>query len=120
LEISVTEAPVEYEPQIAVSPDAVRPGDSFDVTGEGFAPGESVSVQFGNDEPEVVAASDEGGFDTTLTVADDAIDGPVPVIAIGDVSQAEARAEVLVQANLPEPVATSTSLVAQPEDLVAG
>lgn len=120
LSILVAEAPVEYEPQITVEPEAVRPGESFEVTGSGFAPGESVQVQFGNDEPVTVSADGEGGTSTTITVADDAIDGPVPVIAIGDESQVEARAEVLVQANLPEPVDTTTVLAAQPEDLVAG
>ena len=120
LVITVVDAPVEYEPQISVEPEAVRPGESFDVTGSGFAPGESVNVQFGNDEPVTVTATDEGAISTTITVAEDAIDGPVPVIAAGDESQVEARAEVLVQANLPEPVATAVTLTAQPEALTAG
>ncbi|MGO1875963.1 GH92 family glycosyl hydrolase [Agrococcus casei] len=120
LQITVEAAAVEYEPEIAVSPEAVRPGDSVDVTGSGFAPDEQVAVQLGNEEAVTVQSDSDGAVAASLDVPDDMVDGTVPVTAVGEVSMTEARAEVRVQADLPQPVETAVTLAAQPEDLAAG
>ena len=120
LQIVVEPAEVVYEPEITVSPETVRPGDTVDVTGSGFAPEEQVSVQLGNEDAVIVQSDADGAIAASLEVPADMVDSVVPIVAVGDVSRTEARAEIQVQANLPEPVETAVTLTAQPEDIVAG
>jgi len=119
LEITV-EAPVPaYDPQIA-APEQARPGDTVEITGTGFAPGENVSIRIDDEEPRVVKAGDDGGIRGDIVVPDDAVDGDHPVVALGDVSNVEARASLRVSPETTAPKSTSVTLTAGSDDPVAG
>lgn len=118
--IAVADPPVVYQPTIAVAPTQARPGDVVEVTGSGFAPGESVAVTFGSGDPVTVPADDQGALRTSLTVPATAPDGDYPVVALGAVSKVEARTTVQVRAATPGPVQTTVALRAGADDPVAG
>jgi hypothetical protein len=119
LEITV-EAPVPaYDPQIA-APEQARPGDTVEITGTGFAPGENVSIRIDDEEPTVVKADDDGGIRGEIVVPENAVDGDHPVVALGDVSNVEARASLRVSADTTAPKSTSVTLAAGSDDPVAG
>ncbi|MGI6879319.1 GH92 family glycosyl hydrolase [Microbacterium sp. gxy059] len=120
LEILVEDAVPEYAPEIAVDPAEVAPGDGFRVTGTGFAPDEAVSIALGEGDQADVRSDDDGAVSADLVVPDDASDGAYAVVAVGDVSQQEATAEIRVTSPTPAAQATATSLAAEADDPVAG
>ncbi|WP_223585463.1 GH92 family glycosyl hydrolase [Microbacterium sp. OVT16B] len=120
LQIVVAEPEPEYEPVITVDGAEVEPGDTVHVTGTGFAPGESVSIRIDDEEPVVVKALDDGTVSADVTVPADAVDGAHPVIALGSVSNVEARATVLVVTGSTGAKATTVALSTTATDPVAG
>lgn len=121
LEIVVQEPDAEFAPEIELSADRAAPGDTVGVTGVGFAPGEAVAVRLANGEPANAAANEDGEIDTTVSVPADLVDGEYVVVALGEESNVEARATLLVESSEGEdPVVTAVSLSAHPEDIVAG
>jgi hypothetical protein len=119
LEILVTEPAPVYDPQLVV-PTQARPGDSVEVTGSGFAGGETVSIRIGDGDPVTVTTDGNGAISGSILVPVAAVDGQYPVIAIGGVSNVEARAMLQVVADTTAPRATSVSLAAGSTDPVAG
>lgn len=119
LEIAVVDPEPEYTPEIQVTPTAT-PGDTVTITGTGFAPKENVSIRIDDETPVQTSADESGRLDADLMVPVDAIDGSHPVIALGEVSQVEARASVLVAADPQAPRKTSVALAAGADDPVAG
>lgn len=117
LEIVVEEG-AGYSPQISLDPEVVRPGGSFAVSGTGFAPEESVTVTLGTDTTVTADSSVEGAIAAELVVPADAADGDYPVVALGAVSNVEARASVRVESEVSGPVATSVALTASTDSPV--
>ncbi|MFK4851993.1 GH92 family glycosyl hydrolase [Microbacterium sp. ZW T6_19] len=119
LQIVVTAPEPVYDPKITVEPGTVEPGDTVHVSGTGFAPGENVSVRIDDEEPVVAKALDDGTVSADVTVPADAVDGVHPVIALGDESNIEARADVQVET--PKPAEkTTVSLSTTATDPVVG
>ncbi|WP_176697103.1 GH92 family glycosyl hydrolase [Microbacterium sp. 3J1] len=119
VQITVVDPEPEYEPEIQ-APAEAAPGDTITITGSGFASGEEVSVRIDDEAPEVVTASESGAISADLTVPADAVDGDHPVVALGEVSNIEARASVRVTAEPTGPRNTSVTLAAGSDDPVAG
>ncbi|MEV4669261.1 GH92 family glycosyl hydrolase [Microbacterium sp. LWO12-1.2] len=119
LEIAVEEPEPEYAPEIA-APEEAHPGDSVEITGTGFAPGENVSIRIDDEEAVVVKADDDGAIRGDIIVPEDAVDGDHPVVALGDVSNVEARTSLRVTAETSAPQSTSVTLTAGTDDAVAG
>ncbi|KUG59852.1 hypothetical protein AVL63_12385 [Nesterenkonia jeotgali] len=97
-----TEVPV-FDPSIGVDPSEVEQGSSTTVTGEGFAPEESVTVSIpGVDGGDPVAVetttNTEGEFVVDLPVPGDYPTGDVEVTAEGAQSQTPATAGLVVLA----------------------
>ncbi|WP_130451553.1 SdrD B-like domain-containing protein [Zhihengliuella halotolerans] len=99
--LTVTE-PTGIEPTVSVDPTAVEPGESTDVTGENFAPNDSVDVQLVDPEgnpvgdPVTVPTDEEGNFTTPLTVPEDAEPGDYTVEAVdSEGNEGSADLEVL-------------------------
>ncbi len=80
-----------YTPQLHADSDSGRPGDLVTVLGEGYAPGEQITVQFNSDPVTVgtATASDRGAFSLTFTVPQVAVGGHT-IVASGATSQASA------------------------------
>lgn len=119
LSIGVMDPVPVYTPSIRV-PSEAAPGDEVTITGDGFAPDESVSIRIDGEDPVVVTASGEGAISGTITVPTDAVDGDYPVVALGSVSKAEARASLRVVGDPAMPKNTSVVLKSGSEDPVAG
>lgn len=120
LEIAVRAGEGSYSPEISLDPATAAPGDDVAVAGGGFAPDEAVAVRLGDGEPTAAAADSEGAISTTVTVPEDAADGMYPVIALGEVSATEARADLTVRAPQPGAEDTSVTLSTDASDPVAG
>ncbi|MGW9169029.1 GH92 family glycosyl hydrolase [Agromyces sp. NPDC055658] len=117
LEIVVEEPAPVYTPEIAVEPTQSAPGGTIRITGDGFAPGESVELRFADGAPVQTTASGEGAIDAELTVPGDVVDGEYPVTAVGAVSAVEASATLTV---LTPAVATTVTLGSDAAEPVAG
>ena len=119
LQIVVEEPVPAYEPEIVVPAEA-SPGDTVAFTGTGFAPEESVSIRIDDEEPVVVRSDEDGAISGELMVPEDALDGDHPVVALGVVSNTEARGSIHVSADTTTPKDTSVALAAGSDDPVAG
>lgn len=119
LQVTVEEPVPAYEPEIVVPAEA-NPGDKVEFTGTGFAPDENVSIRIDDEEPVLVQADEDGAISGELTVPEDAVDGDHPVVALGDVSNTEARGSIRVTADTTAPKDTSVVLAAGSDDPVAG
>lgn len=119
LTITVADPVPVYEPTIQ-APAQAAPGEKVTVTGEGFAPGESVAIRIDSEEPVVVEAGQDGAVSGDITVPVGAIDGDHPIVALGDVSKVEAHASLLVVAEPGTPKNTSVALTTGSDDPVAG
>ncbi|GAB6939057.1 hypothetical protein JCM11754A_25840 [Isoptericola variabilis] len=116
---AAAEAPLEVTaaPTITVDPDIVPAGGTTTVTGEGFTPGEDVTVQLtdgtGNPvgDPVTTTAGDDGTIEVDLPVAADATPGDHTAVAT-DVTGATAEAPLTVTA--------APALVADPSTVPAG
>jgi hypothetical protein len=79
---------------IAVSDTTLAcPGEDFTISGEGFLPGETVTIFFDGEEVASVTAGDDGTFTVTITVPDAAA-GSHTVTAVGEESGGDASATV--------------------------
>lgn len=77
-----------------ISTTAIKPGDSIDVTGAGFAPGETVRIEMHSSAPELlesVIANDAGEFAVTVTVPRAAALGDHEIVLLGAESDSEVR-----------------------------
>lgn len=119
LPITVVDPEPEYTPEIQVTASAA-PGDTVTVTGTGFAPEESVSIRIDDETPVQTQADESGQIEAGVVIPVDALDGPHPVVALGVVSQVEARASVQVATDPQAPRNTSVTLTAGSDDPVAG
>ena len=119
LQIVVEEPEPVYDPQIS-APEQARPGDTVTITGTGFAANENVSIRIDDEEPVVVKADGVGAISADLLIPENAVDGDHPVVALGDVSNVEARASLLVSADSSGPKQTTVTLTAETDDPVAG
>src|SRR5699024_8449934 len=87
---ALDEAP--FTPEIAVDPDSVEQGGTTTITGEGFAPGETVTITVeGDDDTYTVEADENGEFSYTYTVPSDAPLGETTAPAEGETSQTPAN-----------------------------
>lgn len=81
VDAGIVEAPAPAEPIITVNPGEVEPGQSTEVTGEGFAPDSEATVQLvdpeGNPvgEPIIVPTGQDGRFTTGIAIPEDAAPG---------------------------------------------
>ncbi|KON75609.1 hypothetical protein M768_00045, partial [Cellulosimicrobium cellulans F16] len=88
------------EPTVTVDPTTANPGDEVTVTGEGWPPSTTVTVELVDEDGDVVATvdvetDDEGSFTTPITVPDDATPGDYTVHASDDAGN-EAEAPLTV------------------------
>ncbi|MGO1770631.1 MAG: GH92 family glycosyl hydrolase, partial [Microbacterium sp.] len=120
LEIAVRADGESYSPAISLEPAEAAPGDDVAVAGEGFAPDEAVAVRLGDGDAVETTSDADGAVAETITVPEDAVDGTYPVIALGEVSATEARADLAVRAPQPGPEDTSVALSTDAADPVAG
>lgn len=119
LTITVADPVPVFEPTIQ-APAQAAPGETVTITGEGFAPGESVAIRIDAEEPAVVTAEDDGTISGGVTVPAGAVDGDHPIVALGVVSKVEARASLLIVGDPTAPKNTSVTLSAGSDDPVAG
>src|SRR5699024_10035264 len=100
--IEVEEASDPYAPEIDLSADEVATGESFTVSGSGFAPGESVTLTLSDDDTVLDAtADDDGAFDVEMTAPEVAATTTFVVSAIGETSQDEANSSLRVTVESP-------------------
>ncbi|MBM7820393.1 5-hydroxyisourate hydrolase-like protein (transthyretin family) [Cellulosimicrobium cellulans] len=90
------------EPTVTVDPTTANPGDEVTVTGEGWPPNTTVTVDLVDEDGDVVATvdvetDDTGSFTTPITVPDDATPGDYTVHASDDAGN-EAEAPLTVVA----------------------
>lgn len=109
-----------YAPVLTVTPKTVRPGQTVNVDGTGFAPTEQVTVTFADSAGQTVAADEAGDIIATVSIPQDATDGDYPITALGAQSAVLAQATVRVEAVAPVPVTTSTTLESTTSDAIVG
>jgi predicted alpha-1,2-mannosidase len=104
---ATVEAPPVFHTTLAVSPaDGVLAGDSFSVTGDGYAAGETVKVVLHTAEEVTasVTAGTDGTIASSLTVPDGTVPGLFSVTALGDTSAMPATATLTVKPVVVAPV----------------
>lgn len=90
--------PPQYPPgqcQLALSQSAGQRGDTFQATGGGFVPGETVTLSMSGQRLTTATADGNGAFAATLTVPADAAFGRTEVLAAGQSQELAAAFEVL-------------------------
>lgn len=90
--------PPQYPPgqcQLALSQSAAQRGETFQATGGGFVPGETVTVTMSGQRLATATADGNGVFAATLTVPSDATVGRTEVLAAGQSQQLSAAFQVL-------------------------
>ena len=114
-----------YETSLSVTPeDGVLAGGDLEVSGDGFAAGESVSVVLQTPTPveRTVDADGEGRVSTTLTVPEGTDPDTYAVVATGEESAMPATVTVTVLPPVVDPVYTpvlhSNATTGRPGDLV--
>ncbi|MEG9246531.1 choice-of-anchor G family protein [Arthrobacter sp. Soc17.1.1.1] len=120
-EVLVEEPATTYTPGIGLEPATVVPGGTTTVTGEGFAPGETVTVSLpgvGGTPIQVEETADgDGAIDVGVTVPGNYPVGPVDVTVVGDISKTPVTGELMVE----EPDVVYTPVIAvDPSTVVAG
>ncbi|MFD6142420.1 choice-of-anchor G family protein, partial [Promicromonospora sp. NPDC060271] len=101
-EAPLTVEPTAIDPSITVAPAEVAPGGTTTVTGEGYTPDSTVTVQLtdadGNPvgDPIVVDTDENGGFTTPLVVPEDAEPGDFTVVGTDDTTGTPAEAPLTV------------------------
>jgi len=66
-------------PTVSTSPSSAAPGESFGVSGSGFTPGDTVTIEFGGSTIGTATVDANGNFSTTATVPDDMPQGEHPL-----------------------------------------
>ncbi|WP_125777148.1 choice-of-anchor G family protein [Antribacter gilvus] len=111
---------VATNPVVTVDPTEVIPGDCTVVTGSGFAPNATVTVQLtdaaGNavGDPVTVVTDGTGGFTTDLCVPPDAVPGDFTVVAEDETGDSAETPLAVVPADITPVVAVD------PSEIVAG
>ncbi|NHI16198.1 choice-of-anchor G family protein [Microbacterium excoecariae] len=111
-DLTVTE--VSYETSITVDPDTVLQGETTQVTGSGFAPGETVTLTVDGVEVWTVPADETGGFTFDYAVPEDATPGTFDVVATGEASQTPATDQLTIEQ------VWDTAIVADPDTVDQG
>ena len=109
LTATIEEPEPVYETSLSATPeDGVLAGDDIEVAGEGFAPGEAVSLvlQTPTEVERTVDADGDGRVSTTLTVPDGTEPGMYAVVATGAKSAMPATDTVQVLPPVVDPVYT--------------
>lgn len=102
-------APALAAATIQLHPGQGEPGDSFDITGQGFEPGDQIHLRWNGDRlGQPVKADEEGRFRATRTVPGSAQPGEHTVTARGVPSQATGSATFVVVSS-PETTTTTVS-----------
>ncbi|MFB8229618.1 choice-of-anchor G family protein [Cellulosimicrobium sp. NPDC055967] len=109
-------------PAVTVDPSTVPAGTPTTVTGTGYTPDSTVTVEVRDTAGTVVATlSDvptdgDGGFTTPITVPADATPGEYAVVGIDDTTSTEAETPLTVEAAAIEPTITVDPTTANPGD----
>ncbi|WP_162301574.1 choice-of-anchor G family protein, partial [Nesterenkonia muleiensis] len=85
-----------FETSISADPSEVEQGESTLITGEGFAPGETVQVSIPGEEPVETTADEDGNISVSLPVPADYELGETEVTAVGEVSETPATTAITV------------------------
>ncbi|MDQ2660677.1 MAG: family 78 glycoside hydrolase catalytic domain [Actinomycetota bacterium] len=113
LRVRVTDAAGHVSEELAVvlvggtiSTDVAKPGDTIDVTGAGFAPGETVRIELHSDAVllDSVVVDDTGAFASTVTVPATTALGAHEIVLLGSESGSEVRFPLTVSADGVAPV----------------
>ncbi|MTG90825.1 choice-of-anchor G family protein, partial [Cellulosimicrobium sp. BIT-GX5] len=120
-ETPLTVEAAAIEPSLTVDPTTVVVGDSTDVTGEGYTPDSTVTVEIRDGSGTVVETvtgvetDGEGGFTTPITVPVGTVPGEYVVVGIDDTTGTEAETPLTVEAAAIDP-----SVTVDPSTVVAG
>ncbi|MGO2187069.1 MAG: choice-of-anchor G family protein, partial [Microbacterium gubbeenense] len=106
-----------FDTSIAVDPDSVEQGGTTTVTGEDFAPEETVTITVGGVEVGTVVADADGEFSFDYEVPADATPGDVTVSAEGETSQTPATDDLTITEAAP---VYDTSIVVNPDRVEQG
>jgi hypothetical protein len=110
----------DIAPTLAVDPSEVNPGGTTTVTGEGYTPDSTATVQLtdadGNPvgDPIMVDTDENGAFTTPLVVAEDAELGAYTVVGTDDTTGTPAEAPLDVVSGTDPGDCTNPTLVADP------
>jgi 5-hydroxyisourate hydrolase-like protein (transthyretin family) len=121
----LTVEPADIDPSITVAPAEVAPGGTTTVTGEGYTPDSTVTVQLtdadGNPvgDPIVVDTDEDGGFTTPLVVPEDAEPGDYTVVGTDDTTGTPAEAPLTVITGA-EQCESAPELTVAPSSVLAG
>lgn len=87
-------------PTLVLSTRSIQAGGTLGLTGAGFAPGETVRIELQSDPVLLnsVEADGNGAFQSTVTIPSDTPPGPHDIVAVGTVSDDEARVAITVRA----------------------
>src|SRR5690606_32565879 len=113
-------------PSIAVDPSEVAPGESTTVTGEGFTPDATASVQLVNPagepvgEPVPAETDGDGGFTVDLPVPEGAEPGDFTVVGTDDESGESAEAPLTVTEGDGGPGPIDPSIEVDPSEVAPG
>ncbi|MGG7466613.1 beta strand repeat-containing protein, partial [Plantibacter sp. YIM 135347] len=107
-----TDITVVYTTAITVTPTTTGPGTTLQVSGSGFAPGETVTVSVPDGTPVTATANETGGFVVDLPLASNQPAGPVTVTATGSISNTPAEGNATV--------VYTTAIVATPASVNPG
>ncbi|WP_020018258.1 choice-of-anchor G family protein [Promicromonospora sukumoe] len=124
-DLVVLDPAAEIDPAITVAPAQVAPGGTTTVTGTGYTPDATATVQLtdadGNPvgDPVTVDTDADGGFTTPLVVPEDAEPGDFTVVGTDDTTGTTAEASLTV-AGAPGEECTDPTVVAAPSTVEAG
>ncbi|MFE7506938.1 choice-of-anchor G family protein [Promicromonospora sp. NPDC057488] len=117
----------DIAPAVTVDPSEVAPGGTTTVTGEGFTPDATATVQLTDaddnpvGEPVTVDTDENGAFTTDLVVPEDAEPGDHTVVATDDTTGTPAEAALVVDSGAgPGEECTDPALVADPTTVEPG
>ncbi|MDQ2660676.1 MAG: family 78 glycoside hydrolase catalytic domain [Actinomycetota bacterium] len=101
----------------SISQADVKPGDTITVTGEGFAPGESVTIDLRSQSVRLgeAVADDTGAFSTSVTIPSDTATGEHHVVLTGENPESTISFTITVDPDtviLPGGIATTGAVVA--------
>lgn len=110
----------QFDPSIAVTPSQVTAGDAVAVSGEGFAPGETITVTLAGASVQT-SADPSGAFSTAVTVPIGTAPGSYEASAEGEVSSQPVSQTVVVQAPVYAPsISVSPTSVEAGSDVTVG
>ncbi|WP_022891046.1 family 78 glycoside hydrolase catalytic domain [Agromyces subbeticus] len=101
----------------SLSQAAAKPGDTITVTGEGFAPGETVTIELRSEPVRLgqAVADDAGAFSTSVTIPSDTATGEHHIVLTGEDPESTISFAITVDPDtviLPGGIATTGAVVA--------